>query len=425
MGGPALPGLPPDRRDFRRQEAFYRRLLAFYPPGFRKRFGSDMVQVFRSRLAEERAGGTRGVVPFWLWILADLMRSSARERLEAIEGFRMGGGAISGGGSGMFRFVIRRVLISLPVLLLASIIVFLVIRTSFDPFAGLALNPRVRPGDIARLKHELGLDRPLAVQYWKWLSHFVQGDWGRSLFSNRAVFPEVRKALANTLVLGLIATAFSLLVGVGIGMYSALRQYSWFDTVATGGAFFGLSIPNFWFALLLQLFFGLYLTQWLHLTQPIFFTAGLTKPGAQGFDLLDRARHLALPVLVLAVQEIAVYSRYMRTSMLEVLHSDYLRTARAKGLSERRVIARHAVRNSLIPLTTVASLSIGALAGGLIITEAIFEYPGMGRLFIQAMALGDYLVVLPWLMVAVTFVIAANLVADILYAVLDPRIRYA
>ena len=148
------------------------------------------------------------------------------------------------------------------------------------------------------------------------------------------------------------------------------------------------------------------------------------SPGSIGFDLVDRARHLALPVMVLAVQEIAIYSRYMRTSMLEVKDSEYVRTARAKGMRERRLVARHVMRNALIPVTTYAGISLGALAGGLIITEAIFQYPGMGSLFVNAMQNGDYLVVLPWLMVAVTFVILMNLVADLLYAVLDPRIRY-
>ena len=157
---------------------------------------------------------------------------------------------------------------------------------------------------------------------------------------------------------------------------------------------------------------------------PIFATAGMYKPGTEEFHLIDRVRHLVLPILVLSVQEIAVYSRYMRSSMLEVMHSDYLRTARAKGLGEARLVYRHAMRNALIPITTVAGLSIGALAGGLIITESIFEWPGMGRLFIQSMFRGDYLIVLPWLMVTVTFVIVFNLVADIMYAVLDPRIRY-
>jgi len=325
----------------------------------------------------------------------------------------------------VFRYIIRRLLFAIPVLLIASIIVFVVIRATIDPVGGFALNPRVTPQQLARLKKDLGLDQPVFVQYLKWLKGFVTFNWGTSLLSNRPVFPDIRDALVNSLVLGLTATGFSLLIGVSIGVYSALHQYSWFDNFSTGAAFVGLSIPNFWFALMLQIFFGIYLTRWLHLSDPIFYTAGLYSPGTTGFHLIDRVRHLVLPMLVLAVQIIAVYSRYMRASMLEVLHSDYLRTARAKGLRERRVVFRHAMRNALIPITTQVALDVGAIAGGLIITEAIFEYPGMGRFFVDAMGRGDYLQVLPWVMVAVFFVIIFNLVADIMYAVLDPRIRYA
>jgi peptide/nickel transport system permease protein len=231
--------------------------------------------------------------------------------------------------------------------------------------------------------------------------------------------------MINSLILGLSATVISLLFGVAIGLYSSLRQYSKFDYVATFGAFVGLSLPIFWFALMLQLILGVWLTQKLNLTEPVFYTAGVSTPGKSSYDLPDRARHLALPVIVLCVQVIAVYSRYMRASMLEVLQSDYLRTARSKGLRERRVVIRHAMRNALIPLTTQVALDVGAVAGGLIVTETIFDYPGMGSLFIENLQSGDYLVILPWLMVTVTFVVIFNLIADIMYAVLDPRIRYA
>src|SRR5437867_2484945 len=325
----------------------------------------------------------------------------------------------------MFRYIIRRMIYAVPVLLISSILVFVVMHVAVSPTAGLALNPRISAKDIIRYKHDLGLDKSGFQQYMTWITHFLQGNWGKSLIANRSVFADIKTALANTIVLGVIATVFSLAVGVGIGVYSALRQYSWFDHFSTSAAFVGLSIPNFWFALLLQIFFGVYLTKWLHLKTPIFYTAGLYTPGQVGFHLIDRLRHLFLPMLVLAVQIIAVYSRYMRASMLEVLHSDYLRTARAKGLRERRVIVRHAMRNALIPLTTQVAIDVGAIAGGLIITEAIFEYPGMGRYFVDALFRGDYQQILPWMMIAVFFVIIFNLVADILYAVLDPRIRYA
>jgi peptide/nickel transport system permease protein len=408
-----------------RHVAVYRSLLRLYPWRFRHDYGADMVQAFRDRLRDELDRGRRGrVAAYWFLIVIDLMKTAIPERVAAVAHVRWRNLAPAGGRAGVFRFIIRRLLFSIPVLMLASILVFVVIRKTIDPLGGCSLNPRQNPAHCAELKRQFGLDRPMYVQYWKWLSHFARGDWGRSLLTNRPVFPDIKSALANTAVLGLIATAFSLTVGVGIGLYSSLKQYSWFDHVATSGAFLGLSIPNFWFALLLQIFFGVYLTKWLHLSAPIFATAGITSPGSEGFHLLDRLRHLALPMLVLSVQIIAYYSRYMRASMLEVLHSDYLRTARAKGLRENRVIVRHAMRNALIPLTTQVALDVGAIAGGLIITEAIFEYPGMGRFFVDAISRGDYQQVLPWLMVAVTFIILFNLLADITYAVLDPRIRY-
>jgi len=409
-----------------RHVAAYRSLLRLYPWRFRREYAEDMSQVFRDRLREElRADGSGRIAAYWFSIVIDIVKTAIPQRMASIVHVQWRDVALTGGRAGVFRYVIRRLIFSIPVLLLASILVFVVIRTTIDPLAGCVINPRQTAEGCARLERELGLNQPMHVQYWKWLSHFAQGDWGKSLLSKRPVLPDIRSALANTAVLGLVAVGFALFVGVAVGLYSSLRQYSMFDNVATGAAFLGLSIPNFWFALLLQIFFGVYLTRWFHLTDPIFPTAGLYTPGEQGFDLLDRARHLVLPMLVLSVQIIAYYSRYMRASMLEVLHSDYLRTARAKGLRERRVIVRHAMRNALIPLTTQVALDVGAIAGGLIITEAIFEYPGMGRFFIDAMFRGDYQQVLPWLMVAVTFVILFNLVADVMYAILDPRIRYA
>jgi len=325
----------------------------------------------------------------------------------------------------MVRYAIRRLLFSIPVLLLSSILVFTVVHATTDPTALMRSNPRVSQADIQRVREQLGLDKSGPQQYLAWLSHFVRGDWGSSLITGAPVGGDIRRALVNSALLGTTGIFLSLLVGVSIGVFSALRQYSAFDNVATGGAFLGLSIPNFWFALMLQIFFGLYLTQWLHLSQPLFYTAGMRAPGTSGFHPVDFLRHVAAPALVLAVQIVAIYSRYTRASMLEVLHSDYLRTARAKGLKERRVILHHALRNALIPLTTQVGIDVGAIAAGLIITEQIFQWPGMGRFFITAMTNGDYPQILPWLMITVTFVIVFNLLADIAYALLDPRIRYA
>jgi peptide/nickel transport system permease protein len=325
----------------------------------------------------------------------------------------------------MLRFVVGRVLWAIPVMLLASVIVFAAVRSSVDPVAAAARNPRTTPAALAKYKHDLGLDKSGAEQYWLWLKSFVKGDWGRSQHSDAAVWPEIRTALANTLVLGLFATVITLVFGISIGIISALKQYSWFDNVSTGGAFLGLSLPPFVFGLILQIIFGTFLIQhvFTNRTTPVLPIAGLMSPGSGGFSISDRTLHLILPALTLAVQEIAVYSRYMRTSMLETLNSDYLRTARSKGIRERRVIVRHAMRNALIPLTTFAAIDIGAIAGGLIITESIFQYPGMGSYFLNAFGNGDYAAILPWLMVVVASVIFFNLLADLSYAWLDPRIR--
>jgi peptide/nickel transport system permease protein len=325
----------------------------------------------------------------------------------------------------MLRYAIRRLIYSIPVLIIASIVVFVVVRKAADPTAALRLNPRISAADVERLRHVLGLDQSGYQQYLHWFKNFIRGDWGISVISQQSVFVQIRTALVNSIILGVTATFFSLIIGVGIGVYSSLHQYSKMDNALTTGAFLGISMPNFWFALLLQLLFGVYLVKWLGLHQPFFAVAGMTTPGTEGFSFTDRARHLVLPAMVLAVQIIAVYSRYMRASMLEVLHSDYLRTARAKGLSERRVITRHAMRNALIPINTQLALDIGAIAAGLIITEQIFSYPGMGPLFLSAVDNGDLPLILAWVMLTVFAVIFFNLVADIMYAVLDPRIRYA
>jgi peptide/nickel transport system permease protein len=325
----------------------------------------------------------------------------------------------------MLRYIARRVIFSIPVLLVASILVFTMIRLNGDFLKSLSSNPRANPAAIQEARDKLGLNKSGVQQYVSWITHFIRGDWGTSLLTSQPVAKDIRDALWNTLVLGTVATVFSLIIGVGIGVISALKQYSLFDHVATGAAFFGLSIPNFWFGLMLQVFFGVYLVKWFHLSDPIFYITGMFKAGTTGFHLMDRVRHIVLPAMVLAVQIIAVYSRYMRASMLEVLQSDYMRTARAKGLSERRVIVRHAMRNALIPITTQLAIDVGTLAGGLIITEQVFQWPGMGKFFIDAFTNGDYPQVLPWVMITVAFVILFNLIADIAYAFLDPRIRYA
>lgn len=324
----------------------------------------------------------------------------------------------------MGRYIIRRLIYAIPVLIIASIISFTVVSITTPPRP--PRSPNVTEESFAEYEQHLGLDKPGWQQYTIWLGNFVTLDWGDSIASGQDVMSEIGTALWNSLILGIATTIVSLSIGISLGVYSALRQYSFLDHATSTFAFVGVSMPTFWLALMLQLFFGYYLTQeWLQLSEPIFYTAGMSQPGTSGFNPLDLARHMALPIIVVSVQVIAVYSRYVRASMLEILQSDFLRTARAKGIRERRVVVRHAMRNALIPITTQVAIDIGAIASGLIITEAIFQWPGMGPLFLDAVSTGDYPVILAYVMITVIFVIIFNLIADILYAFLDPRIRYA
>jgi peptide/nickel transport system permease protein len=324
----------------------------------------------------------------------------------------------------VLRYTSRRLLWAIPTLFVITFLVFLALRAGTDPVASyLRVNPRATPEKIQQYKETNGLIGSPPEQYFHWLGHFVTGNWGNSIKGNRPVWPEMKNALANTLVLGAAAVVVGVTIGLGIGILAALRPYSKFDSAATTGAFIGFSIPPFVAAVLLQLFFAVYMTKWLGLSKPFLPTSGVYPPGHSGFDPVLRAKHLILPVTVVAIQTIAVYSRYMRTQLMEVKSSDYMRTARSKGISERAVIVKHGLRNALIPIVTVAAIDIGAIIGGLIITERIFEYKGMGDFFLTALGNGDFPQLMPWLVIVVISVILFNLLADVLYAVLDPRIR--
>jgi peptide/nickel transport system permease protein len=320
----------------------------------------------------------------------------------------------------MLRFAAHRLLWSIPVLLIASVLVFVVIKATTDPSA--IRSPGIRPEDIERYRRALGLDKSGVEQYTTWFGNFATGDLGVSLKTRQEVWPDLRTAMWNTAQLGAVAFALSVTIGVAIGTLSAVRQYSIFDSFATGASFFGLSIPPFFFGLILQIVLVLQWNQVFGEGSTPFFTSRMNSPGVDGFGW-DRLMHMVLPALTIVVQSLAVYSRYMRSSMLETLNADYLRTARAKGLRERRVVIRHAMRNALIPLTTLAAIDVGAIMGGLVISENIFEWPGMGRYFLTALSDGDYPRVLPWMMIVVAATIILTLIADLLYSVLDPRIR--
>ena len=324
----------------------------------------------------------------------------------------------------MTRFVVRRSIWAIPTLLLVTFGVFVAIRIGTDPVASyLRSNPRATQAQVAEYKEVNNLNGTIPEQYVNWGLDFVTFDWGESIKGHQPVYPDIKDALANSLVLGITASIIGISVGLSIGIIAALRQYSKFDSLSTTSAFIGLSIPPFVSALLLQLFFAVYLSRWLGRDTPILPTSGVYPPGQQGFDLWERARHLILPAMVVAIQIIAVYSRYMRATLLEVVNSDYMRTARSKGISERQVIVKHALRNALIPIVTVAAIDFGAIVGGLIITERVFAYPGMGNFFLTAFENGDFPQLMPWMVIVCISVIAFNLLADVLYAWLDPRIR--
>jgi ABC-type dipeptide/oligopeptide/nickel transport system permease component len=323
----------------------------------------------------------------------------------------------------MLTFVIRRLLYSVVVLLAASFIIFTFVSVSGDPVAFLRMQPTASEITIQRIEERKHLNDPIPVQYVYWLKDMLTNQFGTTTIGDRPILPDITRVMGHTLQLVIAAELLAILVAVGIGVYSALRQYSVFDYSATTFSFIGLATPVFWLALMLQVLF-VYIYQWTGVR--IFYVANLSgvDPGTGIHFLLDRAQHLALPVLVLMVASIASYSRYMRASMLEVVNSDYVRTARAKGLPERSVTMRHAFRNALIPLVTIVALNFGALLGGAVVTETVFGLDGMGLYFINALNNGDPYPVMAWLMVTATLVIIFNLVADIAYGYLDPRVRY-
>lgn len=319
----------------------------------------------------------------------------------------------------MLTYVLRRVLLAIPVLILSSVLVFMIVRATTDPLA--RLSQARDPGLMQRETVRLGLDKPLPQQYLTWAKGFVSGNWGESFVSRRSVGEEIRTRLWNTIQLILWGILFSTIIAIAVGVFSAARQYSALDYTFTSMSFVGLAMPPFFFALLAIDLLVFRPRGWFDLDEPLLYSVG--KRSAAGGGIGDYARHLVLPVLTLSVQLVAGWSRYQRSSMLDVMNADYIRTARAKGVSRRQVLIKHGLRNALIPLTTVMAIDIGLLFGGLIVTETIFSWPGMGQLFVNSLLQGDTNILLPWLMVTAMFVLLFNLIADLLYGVLDPRIR--
>jgi len=310
----------------------------------------------------------------------------------------------------------------IPLLLGITIITFVVVQLSpggpADMLTG--LSPKIGAEAKARLRSLYGLDKPIHVQYWLWLSRIARFDFGESFKDGRRVIIKILERLPATLLLDILSLLLIFFIALPIGIMSAVRQDSFFDKGMTIFVFFGFSVPAFWLALLLMILFGVFLG-WL----PI---SGMHSVNFPYFSIWgkmwDLIKHLILPVLVTAFGGLAYLSRYSRASMLEVLRQDYIRTARAKGVPEKKVIYRHALRNALIPIVTLLGLSLPGLIGGGIIFETIFAWPGMGRLSYQAVMARDYPVIMGVGVIAAFLTLLGNLIADITYAFVDPRIRY-
>jgi peptide/nickel transport system permease protein len=320
----------------------------------------------------------------------------------------------------MWIYIVRRTLISIPVVVIATMIVFFGMSAVTDPLSQLRLIPEISQTTLQNIIDARHLDEPIIVQYWFWLQAAIFDGFGTTMLGTKRIWPDLSRALWHTAQLVLVAEALAVSMAVVLGVLAAKKQYSFFDYTTTTISFIGFSVPIFWFALMLQF---LAVSFFLATDIRIFYTFGLSSPDPT-YPLLDRLQHMALPVIALLYVSVAQYSRYMRGSMLEVLHSDYVRTARAKGLPERTVTMKHALRNALIPLVTVTALNIGAVLGGVVITETIFAWPGMGKLFIDSLNRGELYTLMAWLMVTAIIVIVFNLIADVLYALLDPRIRF-
>jgi len=320
----------------------------------------------------------------------------------------------------VFAFVARRLLTAVVVVLLATIVVFALVSARGDPLGSYRHRPGISQQTLQNLEREYRLDESRPAQYVHWLGDFVQGDWGRSFRTQQPVADMVGKAAWNSFLLVGTALVLSVMLALFIGVISAVRQYSLFDHAATSFSYFGFSMPDFFFALLLQLFVVSVLHELLGID--VLYVQGKYSVGQQG-DLVNLLEHMVLPVSVLMLTSVAAWSRYQRDSMLEVLHTDYVRTARAKGVPRRQVIRRHALRNALIPFVTVVAIDAGVLLGGVVVVERVFSWPGLGLLFFDALERFDYPVILAWMAVATVFVVLFNLLADILYAALDPRIR--
>lgn len=316
----------------------------------------------------------------------------------------------------MGRYVIRRTIQMIPLFIGISVIIFLIIQAApGGPETTLLATGRfVSPEILAAYRVRLGLDQPIFIQYFRWLGAAITGDLGYSYTSAQPVLTMILERLPATIELMLSAYLLAAVIALPLGVYSAIHKYSLLDYLGTGFSFLGIAMPVFWFGLILQLVFAVQLG-WLP-------SSGRETVGDTG--LVDQIKHLILPATVLSLLYIAGWSRYMRTSFLGVINSDFIRTARAKGLRERRVMLVHGLKNAAIPVVSIMALDVAGLFSGAVITETIFAWPGIGRLFIQSMYSRDYPLLMGIIMMGSIMVVLFNLVADIVYGWLDPRISY-
>ncbi len=317
----------------------------------------------------------------------------------------------------MFRFALRRTLQSIPLLILVSIVSFAVMQlTPGGPLTAYQHNPHITAAQIKAIEHDLGLDLPPYLQYFKWLSGIVRGDWGVSLSTGEPVLSMIGDHIGNTLVLLTAAFLISIVLALPLGILAAVRKYSLLDHIFTFGSFVAWSAPVFWVGFMAQLVFSVKLR--------LLPTAGLYTEGVP-WTVGDFAKHLVMPALILGLGSIASWSRYLRGSLLETLGQDYVRTAKAKGLAARIVVNRHALRNALIPLVTLVALDVPTFFTGAILVEVVFSWPGMGRLFFDALQARDYILLQAILLISAALIFAGNLLADLIYGLLDPRISYS
>jgi peptide/nickel transport system permease protein len=315
----------------------------------------------------------------------------------------------------MLKYILRRLLQAIPMLVGISFAAFVLMRLApGGPMAIYAQNPNMSEADMRRIEHILGLDQPIHIQYLKWAAGMATGNLGASYRTGRPVGEVIVDRVPATVQLMGLAYVIAIGLGIATGIVSAIRRHTLFDYCATTGAMIGLSVPTFWFGLMVIIVFAAVL-RWIP-------SGGIATLGAP-FSLSDRILHLIGPASVLGLWMTATWSRYTRSSVLEVIGQDYIRTARAKGLRSRTILLRHTLRNALIPLITLAGLEFRNLFGGALVTETVFSWPGVGRLYLDSLNYQDYSVILGLLLITSVMVLAGNLLADVLYAVVDPRIR--